>query len=82
MDAEILQIIARDGDVVVGTLEDDLHIRVDFPSGPDGYEEFVSTVSPGAEIFVGAFPDRGNDGIRAVTVTLPDGDGIVRPHPH
>jgi hypothetical protein len=33
-------------------------------------------------VFYGATPDRENDGTHAVTVTLPDADGIVRPHPH
>jgi hypothetical protein len=80
--SEIEQISARDGDAVVCVLEDDIHIRVDFPSGPLDLDEFASTVGPGATVFVGAFPARDNDDVRAVTVTLPDADGIVRPHPY
>jgi hypothetical protein len=79
---EVEQTSMRDGDSVVGVLEDEIHIRVEFVSGPQGLEEFASTLSPGAAVFAGAFPDRDNDGVRAVTVTLPDADGIVRGHPH
>jgi hypothetical protein len=30
----------------------------------------------------GAFPGRDDDGERALTLPLPDADGVVRPHPH
>jgi len=79
---EIEQISARDGDAVVGVLEDEIHIRVDFVSGPLGLEEFASTVGPGMIVFAGAFPSRENDAIRAVTATMPDADGVVRTHPY
>ena|SRR6266581_2641195 len=80
--SEIERISARDGDSVVGVLEDEIHIRVDFPGGTRDLDEFASRVSPGATVFTGAFPARDNDGIGAVTITLPDADGIVRAHPH
>ena len=44
--------------------------------------EFMSTVAPTSQVLFGAFPNRDNDGTRALTVTLPDLDGVVRSHPH
>lgn len=80
--SEIEQISARDGDAVVGVLEDQIHIRVDFPGGPRDLGEFASTLSSDATVFAGVFPPRDNDGVWAVTVTLPDADGIERAHPY
>jgi hypothetical protein len=80
--AEIDQIAARDHDAVVGVLKDEIHLCVEFVSSSRELDEFGSAVGPGAEVFVGAFPGRDNDGLRAVTVTLPDVDGTVRRHPY
>lgn len=76
-------IIAETGEAVVGVLcEDGMHINVEIIAGLHELAEFVSTLGPTSRVFYGAFPARDNDGIRAVTVVLPDADGVVRAHPH
>lgn len=52
-----------------------------------GYEELddletCGDLGPGIEVFVGAFPATDNDGEHAITLTLPDADGVVREHPY
>ena len=76
-------IIAETGEVIIGVLDEDgLHIDVEIITGPNELTEFASTTSFTSHVFYGVFPARDNDGVRAVTVTLPDTDGIVRAHPH
>ena len=71
------------GEIVVGHLADDqLHMTVDFPSGPEGLDEFTGTLGTDPWIYFGRFPGRDDDGTDAVTLTLPDLDGITRAHPH
>jgi 2,3-bisphosphoglycerate-independent phosphoglycerate mutase len=80
---ELEEIITKSGEVVVGFLErDGMRIDAAVVVSSDDLREFISAIDPSTEIFYGLFPDRDNDGIRAVTATLPDNDGIVRPHPH
>ena len=77
------KIIAETGEVIIGVLDEDgLHIDVEIITGPNELTEFASTTSFTSHVFYGVFPARDNDGVRAVTVTLPDTDGIVRAHPH
>jgi hypothetical protein len=79
----LLAIAAQDGDAVIGRLGDDqFEINVEFVSGPAELEEYASELPSGAEVIYGRFPGRDNDGLRAVTIDLPDRDGVVRPHPH
>jgi hypothetical protein len=79
---EILDLAAEHGDAVVGWLSDDeLEIMVDIIAGPNELSE-VGPGLAGGQVFYGAFPGRDNDGLGAITVTLPDADGIVREHPH
>jgi hypothetical protein len=76
-------IAAQDGDAVIGRLGDDqLEINVEFVASPAELEEYASELPSGAEVIYGRFPGRDNDGLRAVTIDLPDRDGVVRPHPH
>jgi hypothetical protein len=71
------------GEIVVGRLAgDELHINVDYPGSPEVLDEFSRTLETHSWIYFGRFPGRDNDGTNAVTVTLPDLDGIVRAHPH
>ena len=71
------------GEIVVGYLDaDELHITVDYPSGPDDLDEFTQILGSDPWIYFGRFPGRDNDGTNAVTLTLPDLDGITRRHPH
>lgn len=80
---EIEDIARRDGDAVIGALcADGLRIECDFVSSGDEVEEFVAGGRERPFIYFGAFPSADNDGIAAVTVTLPDLDGVVRRHPH
>jgi hypothetical protein len=79
--ASLLTIAKRDGSVVIGaTRSDDIEIEVDFPSSEGEVDEFI-TEHPNSTLMFGAFPGRDDDGERAVTLTLPDADGVVRPHP-
>jgi len=71
------------GEIVVGHLAaDQLHITVDYPSGSEGLDEFTQILGSDSWIYFGRFPGRDNDGIHAVTLTLPDLDGITRTHPY
>lgn len=80
---EILGIARRDRDAVVGKLSaDGLTLQVDFIANQSELEEFTHGLAPGTRIFYGAFPGRDNDGVGAVTIDLPDADGVVRRHPH
>jgi len=77
------RIIAETGEGVIGVLrEDRLHIAVEIIGGLNELAEFASGLGSKARVFYGTFPARDNDGVRAVTVVLPDTDGIVRLHPH
>jgi hypothetical protein len=51
-------------------------------TGCNDLDDFVSTLTAVSLVFFGPFPASDNDGIRAVTVALPDADGVVRSHPH
>jgi hypothetical protein len=83
IDAGILDLAVQHGDAVVGTLgEDGLEILVDFVAGPNELTEFRSALPAGTLVFFGAFPGRDNDGVTAITFSLPDADGVVREHPH
>jgi hypothetical protein len=61
---------------------DGLRIEVDCPSGPEYLEEITRTLGRRSRIYVGRYPGRDNDGGNAVTLTLPDLDGMTRAHPY
>ena len=80
--AAILEIAERDTSAVVGALDErDIQLTVDFPSSGSELDEFV-TEHEGATFVFGRFPSSDDDGSSAVTLTLPDADGVARPHPH
>jgi hypothetical protein len=80
---KILQIIRRTGDAVVGQIEaDGLHLDMEVVSGPNDLREYAETLGSASRVYFGPFPSRDNDGYNAITVTLPDEDGVVRAHPH
>jgi hypothetical protein len=80
---EILRIAAEEGDAVVGRLSPgELEIAVDFVSGPSDLEGISRSFGAGERIFYGRFPARDSDSVRAVTLDLPDSDGVIRSHPH
>lgn len=81
----ILDLIAETGDSVVGRLSaDGLELAAQSVASAGEIGEFAEDLEPGTyvDVFIGAFPARDNDGLAAVTVTLPDRDGVLRPHPH
>jgi hypothetical protein len=76
-------IIVLGGEAVVGSLaEDGIRIDTEIVAGPNELAEFLSVVKPGSRAFYGPFPALDNDGVRAVTVVLPDADGTERVHPY
>jgi len=80
---DVLDIVAAEGEAVVGVLADDgLVLDVDFVAGLGDLTEFLGARESGAVMFVGGFPGRDDDGVDAVTFDLPDADGVVRRHPH
>jgi len=79
----VLDVIQADGEAVVGILSDDqVTIDVGFVAGLGDLTEFLGPVGNDARVFVGHFPSRDDDGENAVTVDLPDRDGVLRRHPH
>lgn len=79
----IEEIILKTEDAIIGTLMDDsISIFVDIVTRSSELTEFASSIPSGKRVFFGAFPARDNDGNRAVTLTLPDADGVMRCHPH
>jgi hypothetical protein len=75
--------ISADREAVVGLLNDNgLTIDVELVSNISEFDHLVRGLVEIDRLFYGRFPERDNDGRRAITVSLPDADGIVRPHPH
>ena len=75
-------IAQADGEIVVARPRTDhVEMEVEFVAGEEELREFVAGLPPGASVVYGRFPAV-DDGMRAVTLDLPDRDGIVRPHPH
>jgi hypothetical protein len=80
---KILRIAAEDGDAVVGQLgPDGLEIATEFVAGRSELRDAAQSFRPSEPIFYGRFPANDNDPPHAVTLDLPDRDGIVRSHPH
>ena len=77
------ELLATVAEIVVGALADDgVAIEVDFPSSMREVNEFLDEHVGARLFFAGQFSGRDNDDVRAVTVTIPDLDGVVRAHPH
>jgi hypothetical protein len=80
--ADVEKIIAVTGDAMVGALTPGgILIDARIVSGPSDLADELTDLRA-TMFFYGAFPARDNDGVRAVTVQIPDEDGIVRAHPH
>jgi hypothetical protein len=80
---EIVHAVRLDGDALVGQLiPDEIEIDMNIVSSVSELGEFAGTLPLGATVIYGRFPGRDNDGERAVTLDLPDRDGLVRQHPH
>jgi hypothetical protein len=80
---EILRIIRETGDAVVGQAGlDGVHLDMEIIAGPIELREYTDILGSRSKLYFGAFPARDNDGRRAVTLVLPDADGVIRTHPH
>lgn len=81
--ALILDIASARGDAVVGRISTDgLEVLTEFIAGPNELGEFADGLAAGSTVYVGAFPAPDSDDRDAVTLTLPDRDGVTRGHPH
>jgi hypothetical protein len=81
--AAILRIAAAEHDCVVGVLgAEPGRLEVEFIESAGELDEFEQTLGDCSEVYFGSFPGRDNDGVKAVTFTVPDEDGQVRAHPH
>lgn len=79
----IEELVSGGRECMVGVLADDgPTIDVEFITAPSELAEIVEGLAPSSMLFFGEFPGRDDDGVNAVTVTLPDADGVVRCHPH
>jgi len=77
------ELLVRYGEVLVGVIStNEIEIAVEVIAGRGELLELTSTFDLGARVFYGVFPARDNDGVNAISVALPDRDGVVRPHPH
>jgi hypothetical protein len=78
----IAAIATLDGDAVVAAFDGDLELRIDLPAGKADLDDFLAALEPGDRFLYGAFPAAENDGRNAVSLVLPDADGVVREHPY
>ena len=80
--ADVEQIIVASREAIVGALMPD-GIRIDarIVAGRSELAEELADLGA-TSLFYGPFPARDNDGIRAVTLQIPDEDGVVRSYPH
>jgi hypothetical protein len=71
-------------EAVVGLrTEDDLVLEVGFWTGLADLTEFLGPqYSTLEDVLLGAYPSDDDDGVDAVTIVLPDADGLVRAHPY
>ncbi|MFC7480928.1 hypothetical protein ACFQX7_14080 [Luedemannella flava] len=61
---------------------DDPELDVELVYGFDELAEYTALLGDRSVIYFGPFPGRDDDGEAAITVVLPDSDGVVRAHPH
>ncbi|MFJ7949850.1 hypothetical protein ACIQ6K_40760 [Streptomyces sp. NPDC096354] len=79
----IIKIAAEEYDCVVGMRGvDQFSIEVDFIGGPAELDEYEQAVGNLSQVYYGSFPGRDNDDLNAVTLIVPDADGIRRAHPY
>ena len=77
------KIIETTGDVMVGYLTtDSVSLAMESAGSTGDLDDFLRSAGSESQIFAGPFPAAKNDGIHAVTIIVPDADGVVRDHPH
>lgn len=80
--AEVQRVLLREPDAVAGALlADGVSLDMQVIVTLEELDELLASIPGDEPVFHGAFPARDN-GTDAVTVTLPDLDGVVRSHPH
>jgi hypothetical protein len=78
----LIEIATVDRDAVLGrSTPGKIEIVVDYISGRDELDEFTSDLDPNESVLVGRFPAADNDGRDAITINLPDADGVTRAPP-
>jgi hypothetical protein len=75
-------IAVRDHGSVIALRRGGIELDVYFPSDRRDLDDWLKEMADPDRAFIGAFPAWDNDGVDAVTVTLPDADGEVRGHPY
>jgi len=69
-------------DVVLGVLVDRVHLDMTLISTPEELDEAASEIAGATALVFGDYPAADNDGVAALTLVLPDEDGVVRRHPY
>lgn len=81
--SKLLDTVRTTGECIAGVIRtNSIEVLVEIISGPTELIEFFRSLPTGAHLLHGEFPERANDGVRAVTIALPDADGVLRPNPH
>jgi hypothetical protein len=81
--AEILTIAGEEGDAAVASVsESAIELEVDFVASAAEPDEFISRLGDTSRITYGRLPASARPGELAVTLVLPDANGVVRSHPH
>ncbi len=77
------EVLKSENEVMVGALASDM-LKIDamLVSDVTELDEFLRDHAASPRFFCGLFPARDNDGNAAITVVMPDADGVVRRHPH
>lgn len=79
----VVTVLEHELECVVGALRTHtIEFTIDFVSSVSEWSEFVGDAVPFKLLMAGPFPSRENDGVKAITLTLPDTDGTTRCHPH
>ena len=81
VEQEIWDIATSTGEVLVGVeLSDGLEIDMHY-SDPEDLSEYTASLWVGQTVYYGEFPFIEDDGVRSISFTPPDADGVVRPQP-
>lgn len=76
-------LLGSHGEAVIGYLDDDgVTIRMSIVVSVSDLRETVDEFGDPHDVFWGQFPSSANDQENAITLVLPDVDGVVRSHPH
>ncbi len=79
----VRSVLATTGETVVAeVVDDDPELLLHLVAGEADLAELTTDLASNRSLFIGSFPMRDSDGIDAVTIDLPDRDGVIRHHPH